>query len=211
MHQMLVFNEERVYMKNIIFDIGMVLIDFHWKKTMKDLGIPDEAIEVLGRNMINHPLWNHLDLDDIPEENLIKEFKKISPQYSEYIDLFLNNMEGVVDMFPGTDTWLASLKEQGYHIYLLSNYPRKMFEMHTSRFYFLPYTDGRVVSYEYHVAKPNPEIYGILCRKYDLNPGESIFLDDRQANLDAAAKLGFHTLHVTDPFDVRKDLNNILN
>lgn len=56
-------------MKNIVFDIGMVLIDFHWKTTMQKLGIPDDAIEVLGRNMINHPLWNHFDLDDIPEEN----------------------------------------------------------------------------------------------------------------------------------------------
>ena len=43
-------------MKNIVFDIGMVLVDFHWKTTMQKLGIPDDAIEVLGRNMINHPL-----------------------------------------------------------------------------------------------------------------------------------------------------------
>ena len=127
-------------MKNIVFDVGMVLIDFHWKTTMQKLGIPDDAIEVLGRNMINHPLWNHFDLDDIPEEELIARFKELSPAYSSYIDLFMNNLDDVVDMFPGTDTWLKSLKDRGYNIYLLSNYPRRLFALHTPRFHFLPYT-----------------------------------------------------------------------
>lgn len=54
-------------MKNIIFDIGMVLVDFHWRTTMQKLGIPENVIDTLDRNMVNHPLWNHFDLDDIPE------------------------------------------------------------------------------------------------------------------------------------------------
>lgn len=197
-------------MKNIIFDIGMVLIDFHWEKTMKDLCIPDKVIDILDHNMINHPLWNHFDLDDMPESELISEFKKLSPECSKYIDLFIDNLEDVIDMFPGADEWLRSLKERGYNIYLLSNYPRRLFALHTPKFLFLPYTDGRVVSYECHMTKPDPAIYRSLCEKYNINPEESIFLDDRQANLDAAAALGFNTLHVTDPFAARDELDAIL-
>ena len=122
----------------------------------------------------------------------------------------MNNLDEVVDMFPGADMWLKDLKSRGYNIYLLSNYPRRLFALHTPRFHFLPYTDGRVVSYEYHVTKPDAAIYEHLCSKYNLVPEESIFLDDRQANLDAAAKLGFHTLLVTDPIGVRGALDNIL-
>lgn len=59
-------------MKNIIFDIGMVLVDFHWRTTMQKLGIPENVIDTLDRNMVNHPLWNHFDLDDIPESELIQ-------------------------------------------------------------------------------------------------------------------------------------------
>lgn len=197
-------------MKNIIFDIGMVLIDFHWRKTMAELGIPQEAIDVLGPNMVENPLWNHYDLDDMPEAELIDLFKKLSPSYSSYIDLFLGNIEGVVDMYDGADTWLKELKGRGYGIYLLSNYPRRMFGLHTKRFHFLPYTDGRVVSYEYHVTKPDPEIYRILCDKYGIIPEESIFLDDRQVNLDAAGRLGFSTLLVKDPYEARIQLDKIL-
>ena len=197
-------------MKNIIFDIGMVLVDFHWRTTMQKLGIPENVIDTLDRNMVNHPLWNHFDLDDIPESELIQKFKELSPECSEYIDLFMNNLDDVVDMFPDADKWLKSLKDRGYHVYLLSNYPRRLFALHTPRFHFLPYTDGRVVSYECHITKPDERIYQRLCNKYNLIPDESIFLDDRQANLDAASKLGFNTLLVTDPIAVRAELENIL-
>ena len=197
-------------MKNIIFDIGMVLIDFHWRTTMQKLGIPENIIDTLDRNMVNHPLWNHFDLDDIPESELIQKFKELSPECSEYIDLFMNNLDDVVDMFPDADKWLKSLKDRGYHVYLLSNYPRRLFALHTPRFHFLPYTDGRVVSYECHITKPDERIYQRLSSKYNLIPEECIFLDDRQANLDAAEKLGFNTLLVTDPIAVRTELDNIL-
>lgn len=197
-------------MKNIIFDIGMVLVDFHWRTTMQKLGIPENVIDTLDHNMVNHPLWNHFDLDDIPEAELIQKFKELSPECSEYIDLFMNNLDDVVDMFPDADKWLKSLKDRGYHVYLLSNYPRRLFALHTPRFHFLPYTDGRVVSYECHITKPDERIYQCLCNKYNLIPEECIFLDDRQANLDEASKLGFNTLLVTDPIAVRAELENIL-
>ena len=197
-------------MKNIIFDIGMVLVDFHWRTTMQKLGIPENVIDTLDHNMVNHPLWNHFDLDDIPEAELIQKFKELSPECSEYIDLFMNNLDDVVDMFPDADKWLKSLKDRGYHIYLLSNYPRRLFALHTPRFHFLPYTDGRVVSYECHITKPDKRISQCLCSKYNLIPEECIFLDDRQANLDAAEKLGFNTILVTDPIAVRAELENIL-
>ena len=72
-------------MKNIIFDIGMVLVDFHWKSTMEKLGIPADVIDTLDHNMINHPMWNHFDMDDMPEPELIKRFKELSPECSSYI------------------------------------------------------------------------------------------------------------------------------
>jgi len=103
-------------MKNIIFDIGMVLVDFHWKSTMEKLGIPADVIDTLDHNMINHPMWNHFDLDDMPEPELIKRFKELSPECSSYIDLFMNNLDEVVDMFPGADMWLKDLKSRLQHL-----------------------------------------------------------------------------------------------
>lgn len=197
-------------MKNIIFDIGMVLIDFHWDTAMRELGFSKEAVDHLGKNMIHHPLWHHLDLDDMPEDEIVKGFQEISPMYAKEIRLFFANMEQVVTMYEGADLWLKELKEADYNVYLLSNYPRRMFEMHMKKFYFLPYTDGRVVSYECHLGKPDPEIYRHLCQKYNILPLESVFLDDREDNILAAKELGFSTIHVKDPFLARRELGEFL-
>lgn len=196
--------------KNIVFDIGMVLIDFHWQKTMKELGIPDEAIVTLGKNMVEHVLWGEMDRGFIPEEELVAEFKRMSPQYEEYIDLFLDNMEGVVTDYPGSKSWLKELKDRGYNIYLLSNYPKSFFEMHVKNYSFMPYVDGRVVSYEYKVKKPDVRIYEILCEKYNIKPEESVFLDDRKENIATAESLGFKGIVVTDQDTARKQLDELL-
>lgn len=197
--------------KNVIFDIGMVLVNFHWEATMKELGIPEDAINTLGQNMIHHKLWHELDLALIPEEQIIENFKKITPECSEYIDLFFNNMDEVVTMFEGADDFIKHLKEKGYNVYLLSNYPARMFELHKKRFHFYPYVDGEVVSFQYNITKPDPKIYELICNKYDLNPQECIFLDDRQENIDAAISYGMQGFVVTDPFEARNKLMDILH
>lgn len=196
--------------KNIIFDIGMVLIDFHWAKTMKELDFPDEVVKALGENMVCHSLWGHMDKNDIPENELIEKFKQLSPMYTTYIDEFFDNIEDVVTMFDGADEWLKQLKQKGYNIYLLSNYPERMFKLHTKKFYFLPYTDGRVVSYDCQLVKPDAAIYNLLCERYKLKPEECIFLDDKKENIDAAKKIGFDGIVVDNPFDVRNKLNEYL-
>lgn len=197
--------------KNIIFDIGMVLVNFHWEETMRGLGIPEEAIQVLGPNMVLNKVWHKLDLGIIPEADIIDEFKRMNPEYKEYIDMFFNNMEGVITMFDGADDFMKLLKQEGYKIYLLSNYPARMFELHKKRYLFYPYVDGEVISFQCHLAKPDPRIYEMLCSKYNLLPEECIFLDDRAENIEAAIAYGMQGIIVTNPYTVRKDLLDILH
>lgn len=196
--------------KNIIFDIGMVLIDFHWAKTMRDLGISEEAVEHLRVNMMNHPMWNEMDRNVMTEPEIVAEFKKLSPQYAAEIDLFLGNMDQVVTDFPKSEAWVKGLKEQGYNVYLLSNYPERMFKMHWEHYSFAPYVDGKVVSYECNLTKPDPAIYKLLCERYDLKEEESVFLDDRQDNIDAAKALGFEGIHVLNQEQAIGDLAKLL-
>lgn len=196
--------------KNVVFDIGMVLIDFHWAKTMRELGICEEAIAHLGVHMMGHPLWNEMDLGVMAEDCIREQFKQISPQYAKEIDLFLGNMEHVVTDYPKSREWLQGLKDRGYRVYLLSNYPERMFLMHSKNYSFLPYTDGRVVSYECHLIKPDPRIYQLLCEKYDLLPGECVFLDDREENVFAARKLGFYGICVHNQEQAIAQLEQLL-
>ncbi|MDD6136663.1 MAG: HAD family phosphatase [Lachnospiraceae bacterium] len=196
--------------KNIVFDVGMVLIDFHWEKTMRELGISEDAIEHLRVNMMQHPMWNEMDRNVMNEDEIVKQFKKLSPQYADEIDLFLGNMEHVVTDFPRSGEWLKELKARGYGIYLLSNYPERMFKMHWEHYSFAPYVDGKLVSYECHYTKPEKEIYHLLCERYGIDAKESVFLDDRFENIEAAKEVGFYGILVHEQEQAIAELEQLL-
>ena len=63
-----------------------------------------------------------------------------------------------------------------------------------------------VVSGEERVIKPDPAIYRLVCARTGLQPAEMVFVDDSLANIEAAAALGFHVHHFTDPAALRPQL-----
>lgn len=66
--------------------------------------------------------------------------------------------------------------------------------------------EGIVVSGEEKMVKPNPEIYQLLLNRYDLQASESIFIDDRQVNVDGANRVGIHGILFTGSLDLRQQL-----
>lgn len=64
------------------------------------------------------------------------------------------------------------------------------------------YFDGMVTSFEARSLKPDAAIFGYACRKLGIEPADTLFVDDSQANLDAAAALGFGTALATPGTDI---------
>ena len=95
-------------------------------------------------------------------------------------------------------------------MYLLSNYPVGLFEIHSPHFTFLPYTDGRVVSGYVKCVKPDERIYRCLLEKYSLRPQECVFLDDLAENVEGAKKLGIHGIHFQGYEDASTKLERML-
>lgn len=191
---------------NIILDIGMVLADFRWQNYCRDLGFSEEVTAVFGERMINDPIWDEFDLSIIPYEILIDKISKRFSDYKKEYALFWQDITNLVVPFGYSEEWLKELKEKGYNIYLLSNYPKFMFEIHSKNWNFLKYTDGRVVSYEYHVMKPDPVIYNALLKKYGLAPEECVFLDDREVNIKGAESCGIKGILFTDFEEAKEKL-----
>ncbi len=197
--------------KNIIFDIGDVLVDFHWKRTMEEHGFSEEAICALGQGMITSERWNQLDLGILPEQEIFEAFKKELPEYRDEIDSFLAFKGEIVTTVPGTREWILDLKKRGFSVYLLSNYPESFFQLHAkNRFDFMDLVDGAVISYELKCIKPDKRIYEHLLKKYALKPEESVFLDDRLVNVCAARELSMQAIHFKNQAEAKRELEDLL-
>ncbi len=180
--------------KNIIFDVGMVLVDFCWDRYCRELGLSEDVISAFDANMIQSKYWGRLDEGTMSEEEAIERFKEAMPELSSEIDRFWAEPERFVEEFSYATPLIKELQSKGYHVYLLSNYPLHLYEIHWPKFKFFSIIDGYVVSAVEKLCKPNPAIYKLLCERYDLKPEECLFIDDRQINVDAAAGTGMSGL-----------------
>ena len=192
--------------KNIVFDVGMVLIDFCWEKHCRTLGFSDEVIAAFDVNMIHSKYWDMLDEGLVTTQEAIDAFIGSMPQYEKELEQFWAAPEGLVEEYDYSVPLISKLQEKGYKVYLLSNYPLDMYQLHWPSFEFFKLVDGYVVSAPEKMKKPNPAIYELLCERYGLKAEECIFIDDRQENVDAAIGVGMESVLFTGYEALLKEL-----
>lgn len=197
--------------KNVVFDIGMVLVNFRYREYMEDLGFSKEIQETFCKNIVENMLWGDLDLGVRSAEEVIRDMKDSVSAYPAEADAFFEQINDIVETFPYALSWIQELRREGYRVYLLSNYPKDLFALHAKgKFTFADAVDGRIVSGYVKMVKPDPEIYKLLCMTYDLKPEECVFLDDREDNLKSARALGFHTVRFQNYEQARGELEKLL-
>ena len=176
--------------KNVIFDVGKVLVEWEPVVAMKKLGFDDETAKVVAAATAESSLWDVVDRSAETDEVLLSMLIDNAPQYEREIRIFWENIGLPIYQFDYARDWIRGLKCKGYGVYILSNYGRWAYQNTTEALSFLEDVDGAVFSFQVYQMKPEPEIYQTLLTKYDLKPEECIFLDDRQVNIDGAKALG---------------------
>lgn len=195
--------------KNLVFDVGGVLLSYDWKGAMRATGIPAADVEECALGLLDDPLWAEFDLGIRPYDDIVDEFCSKHPAYSEYIRIFLTNLDAMP--LPRPEVWaeVHRLKEAGYNVYLLSNYCERMFNAHAGCRPFMNDIDGLMVSYQCHVNKPDRGIYEALLSKYSLKPSDCLFFDDRLENIEGARACGIDGIHVTGEEFLIEELKKI--
>lgn len=197
--------------KNIIFDVGDVLLQYRWKDMLVDYGLSAEEAERVGTELFDNPerLWSEFDLGEIPDEELIARYSKKYPKDKEAIAWFIRHGEYMHVARPAVWKMVKKLKQEGYGIYLLSNYSEGLFKKHTEYADFMQDIDGMVVSYMVNKAKPDRAIYQALCDKYNLKPEECLFFDDRAENVEGAVKFGMDSIQVVSQKQLLTELEKL--
>ena len=196
--------------KNIVFDIGNVLADFRWKEYMIEKGLDGPTIKRVMKASIMTPEWDEFDKGLFDDDTALEKFASYDPELRGVLEHVYRSIKGMIVPFDYATDWVASLKNDGYKIYYLSNFSRKAYEECEESLDFMKYADGGVMSFQEHVIKPDPEIYKRLLVRYDLKAEECVFFDDTQKNIDVALELGFNAFLFTTREQADIDIKSLL-
>lgn len=192
-------------MKNIIFDIGRVLLEFLPEKFTPSEVNPEISNEI-NEKVFYSCEWSQLDKGTVSEEEAEEIFVKRLPKYEKEIRHLMKNWQKYLTPIQDSVKIYYALKKMGLKIYLLSNFIQKPFEMVYNKYDFLKIADGMVISSHVKAVKPEKEIYELLLKKYNLDPKESVFIDDNSKNLRTAEEFGIKTILFLNPQDLQEKL-----
>jgi 2-haloacid dehalogenase len=195
--------------KNIIFDLGGVLIDWNPEYVYLDVFEGDRKKMQWFLDEICTMDWNENQDGGYPLQKATEERVSLFPQYEEWIRMYYGRWE---EMLGGSieetveilDQLLGDIK---FRVIALTNWSSETFPVALQRFEFLHRFEGIVVSGIEKTRKPFPDIYQLTLDRYGFKAEETLFIDDNQRNIDAAADMGIQTIHFKNPKDLKYNLN----
>lgn len=179
--------------KNIIFDIGNVILNFDVKQVVQRFTTNSNEQKFILDNIINSPEWlgNALiDTGYITREDAISIVQdRTNHIYDKLIEDFWYNYNNFAKIDERVLKLIEKLKNSNYKIYILSNINPYTHEF-VKRSGLFELVDGYVLSYQEHQVKPFISIYNTLLKRYNLIPNESVFIDDNENNIVTGTSLG---------------------
>lgn len=187
--------------KNIIFDMGNVLLDYNPKAAMQMLGIGQEVQAIILSELFGGPEWVQRDLGLISVDELYEGVRQRVPEkFHAELKKCCEKWDVCMVPLDGAKEFCRLMKEQGYGIYVLSNAAESFYE-YFARQFDLDFFDGIVISADVHVTKPDTKIYEHLLEKYSLKAEECLFIDDRADNVEGATKAGLEAFQFKNDFE----------
>ena len=175
--------------KNIVFDMGGVLIEFDPEKLLA-ANFEPEYLPAVRRLLFGSDIWRDFDRGLADEKETAAKVCAVLPEepHGRVYEMFRNLCEQLPpyeDMYE----FLKELKAQGYKLYLLSNAAQQLYDKR-DQIPAMGLLDGIFFSYMCHCIKPEKEIYRLFFEKFRLKPEDCFFIDDLQRNIDGAAAMG---------------------
>lgn len=184
--------------RNVIFDMGNVLMTFDGPRFAGLFTDTPEDAELLDGALFGTTMWSLLDSGTISHETMRRYAlahlpERLHPNLNECFDHWPEHSEPIAT----TNELGIRLKREGYGIYVLSNANARIMDQ-LGHAPVTPYLDGCVVSAKERIMKPDPAIFRLLCLRYRLDPAECLFVDDNADNCEGARVAGLRAFHYQD-------------
>ena len=187
--------------KNIVLDMGNVLLDYNPEFVLNTFCSSAEEKEIIDRELFNGPEWKMGDRGDIKDKDRFDLIKgRVPEQYHAALKNCADKWGICMTPLDGAREFCERIKQSGYGIYILSN-ASDLFYEYFPKFLPLDFFNGVFVSANYHMIKPDVAIYLKFLEEYGLAADECLFVDDLAANVAGAKAAGFNVFQFMGNYD----------
>lgn len=193
--------------RNILFDMGSVLVDFDPARFVKEAGLSEDDARLIREELFRTVEWAQLDRGVLTDDQILELMKPRFPaRLWPTLDRMIRHWDEPPVMIDGMYEVVEALSKAGYGLYLLSNaglrhdeyWPRYP----VSRFF----GDRLLISAHEKITKPDPRFYRLALERFDLDPAECLFIDDVPVNAEGAVYCGIDALVFRNAERLRRDL-----
>ncbi|MBQ8209963.1 MAG: HAD family phosphatase [Clostridia bacterium] len=190
--------------KNIVFDMGNVLILFYPEKMMSTILSDKDEIDAIVTHFYNTVEYREVDRGTMTYAQMLDVIKDNLPEHLVALlkELYVDNcfVANHMPPFPEMYELVARLKENGYKVYLLSN-ATSQFHEYKDKIPVMSLMDGILISADCKLLKPEREIYETLFEKFSLDPAECVFIDDVEENIQGGIACGMDGIVFSPSFE----------
>ena len=189
----------------------MFFFDWNPERILKPIFNDDERMNFFINN-ISFPLLDTRCDAGITIEVAVNDAIKKFPEFEKEIKFYYPNHGNMVGgFFQKTVDVFYKIKELNYPCFVLSNWSAETYEGMEEKYPFLKDFDGKIISGRDFLIKPDPAIYELAISRFNLIPEETLFIDDRLDNIEAAQNLNFQTIHLTNPSLIQDLIDPYIN
>lgn len=179
---------------NVVFDIGGVVVAWQPSEIVAQ-AFEDPTTRVLvQREIIGHPDWLELDRGSLTVDAVVDRAAARTGMTKAAVRAFIEGVPASLVANPETVALLRRVHSAGHRLFCLSNMPTISMEHLEREYDFWGLFSGAVISSRVGHCKPEPAIYQHLLTTYGLDPAQTVFIDDVEANVAAAATFGIKTI-----------------
>lgn len=199
--------ENNPLIQTIVFDLGGVLIDWNPAYLYRKIFSDESSMDYFFKEICTSH-WNEQQDAGRPlaaaTQVLVDQFPgyeaEIRAYYGRWTEMLGGPIEGTVDL-------LQQIHTRGKHrLYALTNWSDETFPVAWERYEFLRLFEGILVSGAEKLKKPDPKIYQLLLKRYQIEPHTALFIDDNLNNVAAAKAEGMQAIHFQSPDQLRSFL-----
>jgi putative hydrolase of the HAD superfamily len=202
---------------NIVFDFGAVLVNWRphdvVRKHFPDIAHSEEKVTQLSNSLFSHDDWQGFDAGRLTSEEVSSlTARRLSLNEGvvwRMVDDINDHISPIASSVQVLENLYAGKEAKGHKLYFLSNMPAP-YARGLERHAFMRCFDGGIFSGDHGLIKPQPEIFLKLEAMHQLQGQPILFIDDHPANITAAQKQGWKTLHLTHPHELSIKLDAAL-